>query len=871
MAVIFCSDPVHNAKSAIQKRLQTHGARTVTRISKEITHIVFERRRSQRASDKKDEEVAILSLYRKLDGVREDLILMRIFIAYNILAQFHRYRHFEYYCAILLLQMPFPPVVVSPLWVEDSITQGRRLIENRYMVARPKEHLLAATPASASNGATTKKRKNRSGPAVPKPAENFDLDPQDWFFSSTQQLNTDAEELQAAPLSGSKRHSRLRNLRASALHAPLHAPHQEDKGAAENSSAPPALRVGTATQAVADILAIDLPGENEDAWNEEDQNDLDTPLSERYARQSSRKRLRMGKEGSEEKNSGGRKSRLGQASYPDAAGAQEGLDIDVAEAEYATQMDEEEPRSFENEDDDLDIDGLEDPNGPPRNDISSELQQAATAAVGVASRFSLRNLRPDRPLQLHKGTPLVPILPAVTKRAHGRSGVIPIPDAKRVASPWNEPTPKTAARPGGLRKSSLGQGFKEGNFGVKLAPLKVNFGGFSVPRPVDSGSGTPTLPTTLKKAITRDKVPSPWSPRAWDNPSNDSNDKVVDKEKARAGSKGRANGGAQRSRFAVENGEDVGNPMRSRKEISGPASGGEEFLEESEIEIEEAAEEQQHLDYVPCSDEEEAEEENVRENIDKTENRSRKDAKKNVSAKMSGVETQQIEAKKTKIAPRKPTNKGRKPLQTEEEREGEEIDEEEGPSHGFISVTSVSASIVQLCESAVKRLRGLRLCIEGKEDGVVTHLLIGDERRTMKAMLAVANGAHFVTPEWLTASLEAGRWLPERSYKPSMRFVAAADRARASMDASTEGQQLLAQHAIHVCPGKGKAGPLRRIASALGASTASLKNCSLCVVAGKNGERPAGLPRQVPAVSEEWLLEAAESYKIPNVKSYGVS
>lgn len=46
----------------------------------------------------------------------------------------------------------------------------------------------------------------------------------------------------------------------------------------------------------------------------------------------------------------------------------------------------------------------------------------------------------------------------------------------------------------------------------------------------------------------------------------------------------------------------------------------------------------------------------------------------------------------------------------------------------------------------------------------ITHLVIGSERRTLKLMLAVANGAWLVSPQWVTASLEAGRWLPESQF-----------------------------------------------------------------------------------------------------------
>jgi hypothetical protein len=48
----------------------------------------------------------------------------------------------------------------------------------------------------------------------------------------------------------------------------------------------------------------------------------------------------------------------------------------------------------------------------------------------------------------------------------------------------------------------------------------------------------------------------------------------------------------------------------------------------------------------------------------------------------------------------------------------------------------------------------MRLCVGGHEEGRLTHLLIGAERRTLKLLLGVANGAWLLQPEWLTASIE---------------------------------------------------------------------------------------------------------------------
>lgn len=34
----------------------------------------------------------------------------------------------------------------------------------------------------------------------------------------------------------------------------------------------------------------------------------------------------------------------------------------------------------------------------------------------------------------------------------------------------------------------------------------------------------------------------------------------------------------------------------------------------------------------------------------------------------------------------------------------------------------------------------------------------------LQVMLAVTNGAHILSPEWLSASREAGHWLPEADF-----------------------------------------------------------------------------------------------------------
>lgn len=72
---------------------------------------------------------------------------------------------------------------------------------------------------------------------------------------------------------------------------------------------------------------------------------------------------------------------------------------------------------------------------------------------------------------------------------------------------------------------------------------------------------------------------------------------------------------------------------------------------------------------------------------------------------------------------------------------------------------AVSKDVTALAKIVTKRIRGMRLCSEGGE-GRITHLVLGAERRTLKLLLAVAHGAHLLSPSWLTASQAAGQWLP---------------------------------------------------------------------------------------------------------------
>ncbi|KAG7671975.1 putative Microcephalin [Nannochloris sp. 'desiccata'] len=811
----------------------------------------------------------------------------------------------------MIVQLPCPPSIVSPLWVEESITQGRRLMEKRYMVARPKENLLAAAPnstgARASGGGTKKRKQRSSGPAPPKPAGEFDLNLEsDWLFDSSQQLKepgTSGSDA-ADPLSGPRRHSRLRRTRSSARTSGKLA---AAATAAVNDEPAAGLRVGSATQAVADILAIDLPADREWPENSDEDEDLDTPLSVRMARQSSGKRQKIGgsgssvavftdgKAGAKAAAARGAKSRLAHSSK---ASDEKRIQVAVEEEKgEEAPVDDKEPEDKIDDDYDMDVDEalatqVEEKEKPaPKAKPTRKQTKKPKQEAPVAVRFSMRNLHPEKQMLVHKGTPLVPIKSVSTAKANGRAQVIPIPEAVRVNSPWNEPTPAATTAVTKARRPG------------SAAPLaftrpRVSFGGFAVQNGTASKSGggggtanvsTPTLPTTLQKVVIRDKVPTPWSPRRWDGAGVEITNGVnvaggCASGNASCGNKstqqnaGKPSSQQRRSRFGTQNDEEesaaaAALAARALEEAENVATMP-DAEEEDVIMMEVAGVNEEMPSFVPDSDDEEEEgekkeQENASENVKK--------APKNNNSALDGGANEKKNRRKTTTTRR--TTKEETQIKKGEEKAKEAVkkvesskQQEEGPKHGFIAVTSTTSGVVALCKSAVQRLRGLRFCAEGKEDGTITHLIIGDERRTMKAMLAVANGAILLDPEWITASLEAGKWVAEGPYKSKVRFAAAADRARERIASTSKAKQgLLAEHAIHIHPGQGNPAALKRVAMALGASITSLKDCSVCVVSGKNGEKPRGVPRKVPVVSEEWLLGAAETFKVPNVKKCTVT
>ncbi|KAA6420103.1 MAG: hypothetical protein FRX49_09952 [Trebouxia sp. A1-2] len=212
-------------------------------------------------------------------------------------------------------------------------------------------------------------------------------------------------------------------------------------------------------------------------------------------------------------------------------------------------------------------------------------------------------------------------------------------------------------------------------------------------------------------------------------------------------------------------------------------------------------------------------------------------------------------------------------LEADDEEDGEA--DQACTTSGCLGLSCVEPEVQELARNAVRALRGVRLCAEGHEEGRLTHLVLGQQRRTLKVLLAIAAGAVLVTPDWLTASLEAGEWLPEAPFLAQGRFAQAALAAR-EVQSSDRPQPLHGKKVyVHVAdaakkaPSTGNGGPLRRLVAALGGKIVGARACNLCIVSG-GCSRPANLSPDITAVREEWLLKGAEKYKLESERVHAV-
>ena len=123
---------------------------------------------------------------------------------------------------------------------------------------------------------------------------------------------------------------------------------------------------------------------------------------------------------------------------------------------------------------------------------------------------------------------------------------------------------------------------------------------------------------------------------------------------------------------------------------------------------------------------------------------------------------------------------------------GEVSRESMSRSKGALVATSLHETEREFIQGAVAQLGAFTF--QEEVSRTTTHVICGAPRRTMNILRAVCRGCWVISPEWISASLEEGRWLPEEEYEcidmfPSCRSTRLVREERAKNCVNDSGEE----------------------------------------------------------------------------------
>jgi len=141
-----------------------------------------------------------------------------------------------------------------------------------------------------------------------------------------------------------------------------------------------------------------------------------------------------------------------------------------------------------------------------------------------------------------------------------------------------------------------------------------------------------------------------------------------------------------------------------------------------------------------------------------------------------------------------------------------------------------------------------------------THLVLGEKKRTLKVLYALAHGIWIVSFDWVLGSIRKGRWLDEKKFQVT-RWFPGCQRARAARD-QDKPKLLLDGHFVFL---NGNTKPAQHELEQLvvicgGRLVDRYKDCTLCI-SSSSATRPKRTSSNRPIVSEEWFLDSLTLYQ----------
>ncbi|XP_071807312.1 microcephalin-like isoform X2 [Asterias amurensis] len=180
-----------------------------------------------------------------------------------------------------------------------------------------------------------------------------------------------------------------------------------------------------------------------------------------------------------------------------------------------------------------------------------------------------------------------------------------------------------------------------------------------------------------------------------------------------------------------------------------------------------------------------------------------------------------------------------------------------GKSKPSLVMTSIHGGDQDLVLSVVKKLKGFS--VEERVSTTTTHIVCGENRRTLNVLRGIARGCWFLSLEWVLKSLEAEKWLPEELYEIKD-FFPSAKIARLERSSSTDSfkQDLFSTMGpvfIRDTTSPPKADLTELLELCCGQTCSNLKQASICIGGVKNQQN------EVPVVSERWLLDCVTQHQ----------
>jgi len=154
---------------------------------------------------------------------------------------------------------------------------------------------------------------------------------------------------------------------------------------------------------------------------------------------------------------------------------------------------------------------------------------------------------------------------------------------------------------------------------------------------------------------------------------------------------------------------------------------------------------------------------------------------------------------------------------------------------------------------------------------LVTHVVCGQNKRTLKVLYALALGRWIVKDDWIMHSLEVGKWANELEFEAVDWFPG----SRSSREARAKGEKGLFDGKCFMIKGKTQI-PNKHLKKLIqlagGQMTASFTRTHYCVVAKdavcSNLAKKFPEGQQIPVVTETWVLDALQHHKLPPTSDY---